>query len=162
MNAVLQTDAAAISKELSVVVREAFASPAESTREAITALKQAMLALPDELKLDFNNRHDFCPGVYARTIFMPAGMIAISKIHRTQHFFVVVKGRCTVVDSHGNRQLIVAPHLGVTMPGTERALHIHEDCIWTTFHPTDLTDPEEIGKQILADSLDEFEFKESP
>jgi hypothetical protein len=126
-------------------------------RENITALKEFMLALPESERLPFDNRHDFCPGLYARTIFMPAGMVAISRIHKTQHFFVVVKGSCTVIDSHGNKLLIEAPYLGVTMPGTERALHIHEDCIWTTFHPTDLTDPEEIGKQILADSLIELE-----
>lgn len=127
------------------------------SREKITALKDFMVALPDEVKLPFENRHDFCPGIYARTIFMAADTIVISKIHKTQHFFVVAKGSCTVVDSHGNKQLICAPHLGVTMPGTERALHIHEDCIWTTFHVTDLTDPVEIGKQILADSLDDLE-----
>lgn len=126
------------------------------TREKITALKEFMVALPDEVKLPFENRHDFCPGIYARTIFMAADTVVISKIHKTQHFFVVAKGSCTVVDSHGNRQLIAAPYLGVTMPGTERALHIHEDCIWTTFHVTDLTDPEEIGKQILADSLNDI------
>lgn len=134
-----------------------FSLPEVPTREKIEALKQFMVALPDEVKLPFENRHDFCPGLYARTIFMEAGSVVISKIHKTQHFFVVAKGSCTVVDSHGTRQLIVAPHLGITMPGTERALHIHEDCIWTTFHVTDLTDPEEIGKQILADSLDDLE-----
>lgn len=124
-------------------------------RDKIASLKAWMMALPDEAKLPFDNRHDFCPGIYARTIFMKADTVVISKIHKTQHFFVVVKGSCTVIDSHGTKQLITAPHLGVTMPGTERAIHIHEDCIWTTFHVTDLTDPEEIGKQILADSLDE-------
>lgn len=133
------------------------ALPETAARQKFTALKEFMLGLPESQRLPFDNRHDFCPGLYARTIFMPAGMVAISRIHKTQHFFVVVKGSCTVIDSHGNKLLIEAPYLGVTMPGTERALHIHEDCIWTTFHPTDLTDPEEIGKQILADSLDQLE-----
>lgn len=134
-----------------------FSLPVAPTREKIEALKQTMLAMPDEVKLEFENRHDFCPGLYARTIFMKAGSVIVSKIHKTQHFFVVAQGSCTVVDSHGDRKFIAAPYLGVTMPGTERALHIHEDCIWTTFHVTDLTDPEEIGRQILADSLDDLE-----
>lgn len=145
-----------------VTTTKEFSLPAVPTREKIEALKALMVSMPDEAKVPFDNRHDFCPGVYARTIFMPAGLVVISKIHKTQHFFVVVKGSCTVVDSHGTRQLIVAPHLGVTMPGTERALHIHEDCIWTTFHATNLTDPEEIGKQILADSLDDINLENSP
>lgn len=128
-----------------------------AARDQIKALKECMLALPEDQKLPFDNRHDFCHGIYARTIFMKADTVVISKIHKTQHFFVVVKGSCTVIDSHGNKVFIEAPYLGVTMPGTERALHIHEDCIWTTFHVTDLTDPEAIGREILADSLDDLE-----
>lgn len=129
----------------------------EGSREKIAALEQAMLALPEEQRLTFENQHDFCPGVYARTIFMPKGMVLTSQIHLTQHFFVVVKGSCTVVGSDGSKRFIEAPYMGVTMPGTKRALYIHEDCIWTTFHATDLTDVEEIGKKIMAQS-----FEESP
>lgn len=129
----------------------------EGSREKIAALEQAMLALPEEQRLAFENQHDFCPGVYARTIFMPKGMVLTSQIHLTQHFFVVVKGSCTVVGSDGSKRFIEAPYMGVTMPGTKRALYIHEDCIWTTFHATDLTDVEEIGKTIMAQS-----FEESP
>lgn len=138
-----------------VVVTPEFTLP--QTREKIGELKRLLLALPEDQKLPFNNRHDFCPGLYARTIFMSKGSVVISRIHKTQHFFVVAQGSCTVVDSHGNRELLQAPHLGVTMPWTERALHIHEDCIWTTFHVTNLTDPEAIGREILADSFDERE-----
>lgn len=138
-----------------VIAPPEFLAPQVAAREKIAALKNWMIALPDEMKLPFENRHDFCPGIYARTIFMKADTVVISKIHKTQHFFVIAQGSCTIIDSHGTKQLIKAPHLGVTMPGTERAIYIHEDCIWTTFHVTDLTDPEEIGKQILAGSLDE-------
>ncbi len=127
-----------------------------SSCEQILALEQAMLALPAEQRLPFENRHDFCPGVYARTIFMPAGMVCTSQIHLTQHFFVVSKGRATVVGSDGSRLLIEAPYMGVTYPGTKRALHVHEDCIWTTFHATELTDVEEIGRQIMAQSFEEI------
>lgn len=129
-----------------------FSLPALPTLEKIESLEQAMMALPEECRLSFQNQHDFCPGIYARTIFMPAGMICTSKTHRTQHFFVVSQGSCTVVDSHGTEQLITAPHLGITEPGTKRALHIHEDCIWTTFHRTDLTDVDEIEKEIMGDA----------
>lgn len=129
-----------------------FSLPVLPTREKIDALEQAMLALPDDCKLSFENQHDFCPGIYARTIFMPAGMVCTSKVHKTQHFFVVSKGSCTVVDSHGVEQLIAAPHMGVTMPGTKRALHILEDCIWTTFHRTDLTDVDAIEQEIMGET----------
>lgn len=131
--------------------------PAIPTREAICALEDAIQHLPADVQVGYQNVHDFCPGVYARSIFMPAGTVLTSKIHKTQHFFVVSKGVCTVVNSHGVKELITAPHLGVTFPGTKRALHIHEDTVWTTFHATELTDVAEIEKAILADSFADFD-----
>jgi hypothetical protein len=41
-----------------------------------------------------------------------------------------------------------APYTGITTPGTQRIIYIHEDTIWTTFHVTDETDPEVIKNQI--------------
>lgn len=126
-------------------------------REKITELEKAIQAVPLDQQVSFENLHNFCPGLYARTVFMPAGTVLTSKIHKTQHFFVVSKGSCTVSNSHGERELISAPYLGVTMPGTKRALLIHEDCIWTTFHATDLTDVAEIERTILSESFEAFD-----
>lgn len=137
-----------------LTIREQF-EVTRSTTDQILALEQAMEALPAAQKLSFDNMHQFAPGVYARTIFMPAGMVLTSKIHKTEHFFVVAKGSCIVIDSKGGRTLIQAPYLGRTLPWTKRALHIIEDCIWTTFHPTQLTDLDEIEKEIMAQSFEE-------
>lgn len=137
--------------------------PVAIARERIQALEEAMQILPPEgsggavEQATFINAHNFCPGVYARTIFMHAGAVLTSRIHKTQHFFLVSKGRCTVVDSHGNELHIEAPYMGVTMPGTKRALRIYEDTIWTTFHATDLTDVEAIEREILAESWEEID-----
>lgn len=140
--------------------------PVAVARERIQALEDAFADLPPEgsgapvEQASFVNAHSFCPGVYARTIFMHSGAVLTSKIHKTQHFFLVSKGCCTVVDSHGNTTEIVAPYMGVTMPGTKRALRIHEDTIWTTFHATDLTDVAEIERTILAESFEAFDAEQ--
>jgi len=137
--------------------------PVAVARERIMALEDAIHGLPPEgsggpvEQASFINAHNFCPGVYARTIFMHAGAVVTSRIHKTQHFFLVSKGRCTVVDSHGSELHIEAPYMGVTMPGTKRALRIHEDTIWTTFHATDLTDVAEIERTILAETFAEID-----
>jgi len=87
--------------------------------------------------------------MYVRSVIMAKGSIFTSKIHKTEHPFVVSAGSCTVCDGEGHRELIRAPHLGVTKPGTRRALLIREDCIWTTFHATNLTSVDEIEKEII-------------
>ncbi len=97
--------------------------------------------------------HHFTPGLYAREIFMPARSIVVSRIHKTEHPFVVSKGRCYVYNEKGEAVEIVAPYFGVTMPGTRRVLYMIEDTVWTTFHPTDLTDVREIEAEIIEPHL---------
>lgn len=80
-------------------------------------------------------RHDFTPGLYRRTIFMPAGTLLTSKIHKTKHPYVVTQGVVSVYIPGVGVERIEAPHHGITMPDTRRVLYIHEDCVWATYHP---------------------------
>ena len=103
-----------------------------------------------EVLKDLPVTHHFTPGLYCREILMPAGSVLTSKVHNTEHPFVVSQGSCSVYNEEtGESVLITAPHFGITLPGTRRLLFIHEDTIWTTFHPTNLTDVEEIERTII-------------
>lgn len=93
--------------------------------------------------------HRFTPGLYVREIFMPKGTLVISKIHKTEHPYVVSKGHAAVWTEEAGVVQIKAPHCGITKPGTRRILYIHEDCIWTTFHPTTETDLDKIEAQVI-------------
>lgn len=81
--------------------------------------------------------HRFTKGMYIREIFMPKGTLLTSKIHKTEHPFVVSKGSVSVWISEDDIQTIEAPYCGITKPGTRRMLYIHEDCIWLTMHRND-------------------------
>jgi hypothetical protein len=97
--------------------------------------------------------HVFTEGLYTREIFMPAGSLVTSKIHKTEHPFVLSKGKLLVCIDKGEWVEMVAPYTGVTKPGTRRVAYIIEDTIWTTFHanPDDLTDLEEIENLIIEE-----------
>lgn len=86
--------------------------------------------------------HRFTPGLYAREIFMPAGTLLTSKIHKTEHPYVVISGRVSVYIPGEGVVHLEAGHVGITKPNTRRVLYIHEDCRWITFHPIA---PEEAG-----------------
>lgn len=79
--------------------------------------------------------HRWTPGLYIRQIFMPAGTLLTSKIHKTEHPYVVTKGRVSVYIPGVGVQELAAGHFGITKPGTRRVLYIHEDTTWITFHP---------------------------
>lgn len=92
--------------------------------------------------------HRFTPGLYVREIFMPKGSIVVSRVHKTEHPFVVTRGRASVWTEEGGVVEICAPHVGITKPGTRRVLLIHEDCQWLTFHPTKETDLEKLQVEL--------------
>ena len=123
-------------------------------REAIKALEEHLKGYE---QLDLEPKHHFANGVYARELFMPAGSVVTSKIHKTEHFAVIVQGAVTVVQEDGKRY-IEAPYMTITQPGTKRALYVHEDTIWITFHPTEKTDVEEIERDIIAKDFDDADL----
>lgn len=81
--------------------------------------------------------HLFTPKLYVRQIFMEAGLLVTSKIHKTIHPFTISKGKVAVSIDGGEWEVLEAPFTGVTQAGTRRILYILEDCIWSTYHPLD-------------------------
>lgn len=95
--------------------------------------------------------HKFVGGIYVREILMPAGTLVASKIHKTEHPFIVSKGEVLVRVNGGEWQRIVAPYSGITYPGTRRLLYIIEDTLWGTYHVTQPgeTTPEQVEDRII-------------
>lgn len=101
----------------------------------IDELESVMIQSPDII--DAPLQHKFTDGMYIREIFMPAGSLWTSKIHKTEHPYVVSYGKVAVSIDSNDWYEITAPYTGITQPGTRRVLYILEDCIWTTFHRVD-------------------------
>lgn len=132
----------------------------------IQNLQEAIAALPfmptDDLpvvQIGFENEHQFTPGVYARTMRIPAGTVNTSKIHKVQHTYVLRAGRISVVDSFGKSHIVVAGAMGITYPGTKRAVLGLEDAVLTTFHPNpdNCTDIDELERRYIAQTFDEYD-----
>lgn len=124
----------------------------------IDAIESVMLNGGLEL-IDMPLLHLFTPGMYVRQIYMKAGILCTSKIHKTTHPFVVLKGKISVFSRKFGEQYIEAPYNGVTVPDTRRVLYIHEDCVWNTYHALDFITGEENGwsEERKAELLDKIE-----
>ena len=126
--------------------------------DKVDALGVIMQQFP---KVDAPLVHLFTPGLYCRQITMPTDSLVISKVHTTEHPFLISKGVVSVwIDGEGVKKF-TAPYLGVTKAGTRRVLYIHEECVWTTFHVTDNTVVEEIEKEITCPHEISDEFKKA-
>ena len=100
--------------------------------------------------------HYFAPGVYAREMWMPAGCLITGKIHMTEHLNMLSQGKVSV-SNKGESITMEAPYTFVSPVGTKRAIYAHEDSTWTTIHATELTDPDEIEQEIIAETFEELD-----
>lgn len=102
-------------------------------------------------------RHHFAPDTYGRELLMPAGVTIVGKIHRHAHVNVVSMGRVRVFTEHEGEQEYCAPCTFVSVPGTKRAVHIIEDCVWTTIHanPSNTRDLAQLEREIIMPDFSE-------
>lgn len=147
------------------------ARPAPS-REQITRLQRTIEggAFGPTADLSDTLKHHFAPGMYGRECPIPGGMVVVGKIHRHQHFTLLLSGEATINTDRGMER-ITGPHIWVSQPGAKRALVTHTDCVFFTVHlnPDDTQDlavieartiePEALGHEVpalqdgLADAL---------
>lgn len=113
-------------------------------REAALVHAEQIAYIAEELakfpQADAPVTHRFAPGVYLREIFMPAHTVVIGRIHKTEHFNILIKGSCLIVHDDGRREELRAPLTFVSKAGVQKVLYILEDMIWMTPHVTGETD----------------------
>lgn len=125
--------------------------------ECAEAVQQKVGELP---QIDLPIFHHFAPNVYMRQMDAPAGAIVVSKMHRTEHMNILLKGSLSVITEHGIEYL-KAPLILKSDAGTKRIGYFHEDSSWVTVHPTELTDLEEIEAQVIVPESEIQEFLKS-
>lgn len=113
---------------------------------SIEKLEAALAVLP---QLELRVEHRFYPGLYVRTLYIPAGTLATSKIHLSEHPFVVLSGMIAVYSERTGPVVVQGPHFGETKPGDRRVGLAITDTVWVSFHATEKTDPDEIEREII-------------
>jgi quercetin dioxygenase-like cupin family protein len=94
--------------------------------------------------------------LYGRRIYVKPDTAIITKVHKTEHFTIALKGHCTVYDQNGDTYDVVAPQVFVTQPGTWRAIYAHDEVEWFTAHLCFETGQEAIDRYLACDSMEEY------
>ena len=129
-------------------------------RENISILEDAVVnvegGMTGELLHKTNPvKHTFAGGCYIREIYNPANELIITKIHKKEHPFFLMKGEMSILTEEGI-QNIKAPYQGITKPGTKRAIYTHEECIFITVHATDNTTIEDIENEVVCTKYEDL------
>ena len=109
---------------------------------------------------DFPVTHHFAPNVYMRQMDAKAGTFCVSKMHRTEHMNILLKGALTIITENG-LQYLEAPQIIKSAAGTMRIGYFHQDTTWITVHPTQETDLEIIERDVIVPDEEIEQFLES-
>ena len=127
---------------------------------AILAIEQAMLASFDQeaLKAQTDTQHYQIKGVYARTMFIPAGMLVTGKIHNFESIGILAQGTMRITNGETS-VLVSAPYISVDKPGIKRLGYAETDCTFISVHRTDAEEITDIEDELVSDTFEEFEIK---
>jgi len=95
-------------------------------------------------------------GVYVRSMFIPAGTILTGKIHNFENIAILAQG--TIRVSNGtDSYILTAPHVMVDKPGVKRIGYAETDVTFITVHKTANTEIEDIEKELVSATFEEYE-----
>jgi hypothetical protein len=114
-------------------------------RNKVCVLQSQMIQFP---QLELETFHFWADGMYARMIPRPAGTLIVGKVHKKEHFYIVMSGRVQVTTERGLED-ITAPAVVVSQPGTKRAVLALEDSVCMTVHRAEGKTMEEIEEELV-------------
>jgi len=127
---------------------------------SILAVRDLFLAEHDQAVLNtfIDTSHYKIPGVYVRSLFIPAGMALTGKIHNKHSIGILAQGTLRI--TNGETSVIVsAPYITVDNPGIMRLGYAETDCTFITVSRTDADEIADIEDELVSDDFDEYEKK---
>ena len=142
----------AVAAPIETGIKKQDAEQAQGMRDKVHRLEESMLTIP---QAECPVRHYFAPGMYAREITIPKGVVLVGAIHKTCNLVVLSKGRLQLVTDDGTK-IIEAPCTLTCQAGAKNAAYALEESVWTNFFPTDETDVEKLVELLTESKHDEL------
>lgn len=123
-------------------------APVRGMIDKVKVLQEELLKLP---QYQPETRHFFHGGMYCREVFRHAGVLVVGKVHKQEHFYLIVSGTVQITDGEGRVQEVTGPHLFLSNPGTKRAVYALTDTLAMTFHATRAATVEDAEAELVED-----------
>jgi hypothetical protein len=122
-----------------------FNLPTMSNR--VQALQDVISKMP---QYEPETKHTFHAGMYCREVWRPAGVLVVGKIHKKEHFYLIVSGTVAITTDEGVKS-VTGPHLLCSTPGTKRAVYAETDALCMTFHVVDARTIEDAEHELVQE-----------
>jgi len=120
-------------------------APVVSMRKAVDRLQIEISKHPQYEPI---TEHLFHGGMYCRKVWRAADVTIVGKVHKKEHFYMVVHGTVLITTDDGI-QRVIGPQVLCSKPGTKRAVYSETDALCMTFHRTDSTTVEEAETELV-------------
>jgi hypothetical protein len=119
----------------------------EVMRQKVEALQMELSKMPQYEPI---TKHTFHGGMYCREVFREAGVLVVGKVHKKEHFYLIVSGTVAITTDDGV-QHITGPKLLCSKPGTKRAVFAETDALCMTFHRVESTTVEDAEAELVEE-----------
>jgi hypothetical protein len=120
-------------------------APAVSMVDKVKALQVEISKLP---QYEPPTEHLFHGGMYCRQVWRPAGCLIVGKVHKKEHFYMIVSGTVKVTTDDGV-QTLTGPMLLCSSTGTKRAVYAETDALCMTFHRVESDNVEDAEVELV-------------
>ncbi len=114
-------------------------------RDKVEILQIEVSKLP---QYEPKTKHTFHAGMYCREVWRAAGVLVVGKVHKKEHFYLIVSGTVAITTDDGV-QSITGPHLLCSKPGTKRAVYAETDALCMTFHVVNAKTVEDAESELV-------------
>lgn len=140
---------------LPIEILQQVSSPEESNRrESIFQLEEQM---KEHEQVEIPPTHRFINGMYMREITIPKGTLLTGRIHKFDHFDVMLSGDISVSSDDGTVKRLTGINIMEGKAGKKRAGYAHEDTRWITVHASPVRDGDEMYEFLTVGTFEELE-----
>jgi hypothetical protein len=103
----------------------------EGMRARVRKLQAAVRQLPQWEPV---TQHYFADQMYCRIVPRPAGALIVGKVHRKEHFYIVLTGTVIITNGEEEAREVTGPQVIVSPIGTKRAVYAKTAAVCGTVH----------------------------
>lgn len=126
-------------------------------QDKIQALENELLKLPQE-KQQLRHFTDV-DGIYMREMIILKGMATTGKVHVTESYSIITKGKVAIVNNFGDEVIMQAGDILYSAPGGKKAVYALEDSIFVTVHKCDLKEIPDIENYLVVDTPEQYQLR---
>lgn len=116
-----------------------------TARQRVERLQEEVAKLP---QYEPETTHVFHGGMYCRQVYRPADVLVVGKVHKKEHFYMIVYGTVLITTDDGAQE-VTGPKLLCSKPGTKRAVYAVTDALCMTFHVVEATTVEAAEEELV-------------